>query len=41
MIYVSVSLLIIVNIAFVIYNVYLNCKDKKRLKQREKRRETW
>ena len=41
MIYISVGLLIFVNIAFVIYNVRLNCKDKKRLKLREKRRETW
>ena len=41
MIFVSVGLLITVNIVFVFYKVYENCKDKKRTKRRAARRATW
>ena len=41
MIFISVGLLIFVNITFVIYNFIKNCKDKKRNKRRENRRATW
>lgn len=41
MIFVSIGLLIIVNVSFVVYSVRLNCKDKTRLQLREKRRVVW
>ena len=41
MIFISVGLLIVVNITFVIYNFVLNCRNKKRNKRREARRVTW
>ena len=41
MIFVAFGLLLGFNAAFVIYNVVINCQDKRRKKAHEKRREEW